>query len=110
MESKRRSIVGVVTDISRVDAYFNIKCSVFGIDEEEHACIKKHGVDIFPRNFTHEADKFLANTNAWKVMRVLGLFGYNLTHMPRELGKIKDAQTGERNTIFYTLESTTRWK
>jgi hypothetical protein len=111
MECKRLSIVGVVVDFARIDgnSYRNNMCSVFGIDEEEHACFKKHGVDVFPKDFTYEADKFLVHTNAWKAMRILGLFGYTIPITPIG-GTIDEADTGNRMTVFYTLHSTTRWK
>ena len=51
VESKPRSIVGVMADVARINigTYRCEQCTVWGIDEEEHAAFTKHGVEIHPR-------------------------------------------------------------
>ena len=52
VESKPRSIVGIMADVARINigTYRCEQCTVWGIDEEEHAAFAKHGVDIHPRS------------------------------------------------------------
>ena len=52
VESKPRSIVGVMADVARINigTYRCEQCTVWGIDEEEHAAFAKHGVEIHPRS------------------------------------------------------------
>ena len=52
VESKPRSIVGVMADVARINigTYRCEQCTVWGIDEEEHAAFVKHGVEIHPRS------------------------------------------------------------
>ena len=45
--------------------------------------------------------------NAWKAMRILGLFGYYIPVAP--LSDRVEGDTGNRRTTTYHLESTTRW-
>ena len=51
VESKPRSIVGVMADVARINigTYRCEQCTVWGIDEEEHEAFTKHGVEIHPR-------------------------------------------------------------
>ena len=52
VESKPRSIVGVMADVARINigTYRCEQCTVWGIDEEEHEAFTKHGVEIHPRS------------------------------------------------------------
>ena len=52
VESKPRSIVGVMADVARINigTYRCEQCTVWGIDEEEHAAFVKRGVEIHPRS------------------------------------------------------------
>ncbi len=59
LTGESRSMVGVVAEVRRTEGNYHCpRCTVFGIDEEEHALFRRHGVKIYPREFVPEADKY----------------------------------------------------
>ena len=59
------------------------------------------------REHSWEAERFMVKTNAWKAMRILGLFGYTLP--VATLSDRVEGETGNRRTTTFHMESTTRW-
>ena len=98
------SSVGVVFDSKRnAESDLEItKCTVFGISAEEYKVFtEQHGIEVYPKQFSRDAHRYLMMVDPFRVMRVLGSMGYRIPVTPAG-GRVPTA-TGERRMGLYTL-------
>ena len=98
------SSVGVVFDGKRnAESDVEIpKCTVFGISAEEYKVFaEQHEIEVYPKQFSPDAQRYLMAVNPFRVMRVLGSMGYRIPITPAG-GRVPTA-TGERRMGVYTL-------
>jgi hypothetical protein len=102
MTDQIASIVGVVFDAKRNadNDYSAPKSSVFGLNAKEHKVFKEQNVEVMPREFTPEATRYQMNASPWRVMRILGSIGYQIS-VPPIGGRVQTF--GEKRTGVYTL-------
>ena len=98
------SSVGVVFDGKRnAESDVEIpKCTVFGISAEEYKVLSdQHGIEVYPKQFSPDAQRYLMMVSPFRVMRVLGSMGYRIPNTP--VGGRVPTATGERRMGVYTL-------
>merc|ERR1712235_163170 len=103
---KAHSIVGVVGDVRREMSghHYAEVCSVFGINSEEFTCMKNEGMEIKPKKFSDDVDRYQVLSSPFKVMKILSeYFGYTVPVCPIE-GQVK-SDAGERRTCIFTIQN-----